>query len=71
MVTKKYVVRMYDCHEGYWIDIKSELTKSEAEEEMDRLTKGGTEHTNPKRGGYYYRVFPANTRMIFDEPWKE
>lgn len=64
MSEKQYVVRMYD---KYWFDVTRPVSKEEAEAEWDKLTKGGKQYTERSRDGSYYHVFPANTRMIFDE----
>lgn len=60
---KKYVVRLWDMHDG-WIDISGPLSKEEADKRWNAETKNGTRNTCYEHGDYY-KVFPANTQMLF------
>ena len=60
--TQKYILRLYDMFDG-WIDISGPLTREEADKTWREKTAGGTRNTKYADGDYY-RVFPANTRMI-------
>lgn len=63
--SETFDVRLYDRHEGYWIDIKLGATWVEAQKAMEEGTKGGTQYTGYEKGDYY-AVFPGGTRMLFD-----
>jgi len=63
----RFTVRLYDQYDGYWIDIKKNLSKDEAIERWNEGTKNGTQYTSYEEGAYY-DIFPADTRMIFDSP---
>lgn len=64
MTEKKelYIVRCWDMFDG-WFDITGEVSYDEAKLEWDKLTKNGTVKTKYSDGDYY-RIFPADTRMI-------
>lgn len=59
---KRYVVRLWDMFDG-WIDIKDNLTHEEATKLWNEKTQGGTVNTKYDDGDYY-KIFPADTRMI-------
>lgn len=59
----KFVLRMFDMFDG-WLDLTGPLSKEEAEKKWQEYTKNGTEHTKYEDGDYY-RVFEANTKMIY------
>lgn len=63
--SETFDVRLYDRHEGYWIDIKLGATWAEAQRSMEEGTRGGTRYTEYAKGDYY-AVFPGGTRMLFD-----
>jgi hypothetical protein len=63
--SETFDVRLYDRHEGYWIDIKLGATWAEAQRSMEEGTKGGTRYTEYAKGDYY-AVFPGGARMLFD-----
>lgn len=58
-----FIVRLYDMFDG-WIDVSSALAKDEAEKVLAKCTKNGTKNTQYSDGDYY-RIFPADTKMIF------
>lgn len=58
-----YIVRQYDGMEGRWLDVTKEIPHEEAERAWQRFTANGSRNTKYEDIDYY-RVFPANTRMI-------
>ena len=48
--SETFDVRLYDRHEGYWIDIKLGATWAEAQRSMEEGTKGGTRYTEYAKG---------------------
>ena len=58
-----FIVRLWDFLDG-WIDISGEVTKEEADRIWNEKTKGGTRNTKYADGDYY-RVFPADTKMVY------
>ena len=59
---KLYVLRLYDMFDG-WMDIGKPCTKAEADAAWNEKTDNGTKNTKYSDGDYY-RVFPADTRML-------
>lgn len=59
----KYILRLWDMFDG-WIDIKNDLTREEAMSMYAEKTCNGTRNTCYADGDYY-KIFPADTRMIF------
>ena len=60
----KFVVRVYDGMDNQWCDCTGPLSKDDAMAEWNRLTEKGTvkyhfDHID------YYRVFPADSRMLY------
>lgn len=63
----KYIVRLWDGGDGYWIDISKPLSKEDATSLWNKETKNGT--CNTKYEDYdYYAIFPANTVMLYAPP---
>lgn len=58
-----FIVRLFDMFDG-WMDVSEPLSKEEAEKMWNEKTNNGTENTQYSHGDYY-KIFPANTRMIF------
>jgi len=58
-----FVVRLWDMFDG-WIDITEPVDREEANRVWNEKTANGTKKTTYDDGDYY-RVFPADTRMIF------
>lgn len=64
----KYVVRLYDGFDNVWIDVTKPVSKTEADKVWNEKTKNGTEKTKYSDIDYY-KVFPADTRMLYDGSW--
>ena len=47
-----------------WIDVKSNLSKEEADALWNKYTHNGTRNTKYSDGDYY-KVFPSDTSMIY------
>ena len=60
---KLYILRLYDMFDG-WIDVTDPVSKSEAVAAWSENTKGGTQNTKYADGDYY-KVFPADTKMVY------
>lgn len=59
----KYIVRLYDGFDNYWIDITKALSKAEAIKVWMKETKNGTEHIC--YGDIdYYDIFQEHTVMV-------
>lgn len=65
MSDEKFVVRLWDYFDG-WIDICGPRNKAEAQALFDEKTNNGTVKAKEDFHGGYYRIFPANTRMIWN-----
>ena len=61
---EKYVMRCYDKFDGYWFDVKDDLTFDEAFKVWMKETKKGTFYTEIDHGTYYH-IFPKETKMAF------
>ena len=57
------MVRLFDMFDG-WLDITSAISLEEAEKIWNEKTNNGTRNTSYDDGDYY-KVFPADTRMIY------
>jgi hypothetical protein len=57
-----FVVRLFDMFDG-WIDITGAVTRAEADRILSEKTDGGKKNVSYGEGDYY-RIFPANTRML-------
>lgn len=67
---KKFVVRLYDGFDNQWIDVTKPMTMAAAKAEWSRLTKNGTEKAKYSDIDYY-KIFPADTRMLFSDGFGE
>lgn len=66
----KYVVRLYDGFDNQWIDVSKPLSKEEADAVWKENTQNGTRNTS--YGDIdYYKVFPADTKMLYSEGFGE
>lgn len=69
-MSKLYVVRLYDGFDHQWIDISEPVSAEEAQRIWNEKTKNGTEKI-----GFndidYYRIFPADTKMLFSDGFGE
>lgn len=63
----KYVVRLYDGFDGYWIDVSKPVSEKEAKRIWNEKTDDGSNMTKYSDIDYY-EIFPADTKMLFDEP---
>lgn len=61
-----FIVRLYDGFDNEWIDISKPVSREEAEEILDKETKGGTEKTSFENIDYFC-IFPADTVMGLSE----
>lgn len=59
---ERFIVRLWDMFDG-WMDLTGPLSREEAYERWNRETKDGTQKTKYADGDYY-KVFPADTRMV-------
>lgn len=57
-----FIVRLYDMFDG-WIDVSRPLPKAEADKVWNEKTGNGKKNTSYGDGDYY-RIFPADTRML-------
>lgn len=64
---EKYTLRHYDAYDHYWFDVKANIGYQEAKALWLEETKNGTRYTQYSDGAYF-DIFPADTRMIFNEP---
>lgn len=60
----KFVVRLYDGFDNIWMDVSSAVTKEEADKIWGEKTDNGTRKTKFDDIDYY-KIFPADTRMLF------
>jgi len=60
----KYIVRIYDGMDFVWTDVSEPVTKKEADRIWSQKTDSGTKMTKFDDIDYY-KVFPADTKMIF------
>lgn len=63
-IEQLYIVRLYDGFDNAWMDISPAVPKAEADRIWNEHTKNGTKNTEYEDIDYY-RIFPADTRMIF------
>lgn len=62
-IEPKYIVRLYDMFDG-WMDVFGPATRQECEDQWLIKTSNGTRLTQYSDGDYY-KVFPADTRMLY------
>lgn len=60
-----YIVRVYDGFDNVWTDISGPLSEADAKALWNEKTEGGKTMTSFNDIDYY-RIFPADTRMLFD-----
>ena len=65
-----YIVRSYDKYDHQWMDVSKPVTEEEAQKIWNKETSNGTKNTN-YNDGYYYEVFPADTRMLYSDGFGE
>lgn len=61
---KLYVVRLYDGFDNIWMDVSKPLPYNKAKEVWLKETNGGRTRTKFSDIDYY-RIFPADTRMMY------
>lgn len=66
----KFIVRLYDGMDNQWIDVSGPVNKTEANRIYAEKTENGTKNTTYDDIDYY-RVFPANTKMLFSDGFGE
>lgn len=65
-----FIVRHYDGFDNDWIDVTKPISKEKADAKLAELTNNGQKSTS--FGDIdYYKIFPANTRMLFSEGFGE
>jgi hypothetical protein len=64
-----FVVRFYDGFDNEWIDVSDPVGRVEADRIWNEKTEDGTKNTSFNDIDYY-RVFPADTTMVFSEKGK-
>lgn len=57
-----YVLRLWDMMDG-WLTLTKPITKEEADAQWAEKTHNGTRNTCYANGDYY-KVYPADTRML-------
>jgi len=65
-----FIVRLYDGFDNQWIDVSEPLTKAEAQKVWDKKTGNGSKNTSYNDIDYY-RIFPADTKMLFSDGFGE
>lgn len=61
-----FVVRLYDGFDNIWMDVSKPVTKAEADKIWAEKTGNGTHHSKYADIDYY-RVFPADTVMLYSD----
>lgn len=61
---KLYVVRLYDGFDNMWLDVSGPLPYDKAKEIWLEKTNNGTKFTKFNDIDYY-KIFPADTRMMY------
>ncbi len=61
---KLYVVRLYDGFDNIWMDVSEPLPYDKAKEIWLERTNGGRTRTKFEHIDYY-KIFPADTRMMY------
>lgn len=64
MSEELYVVRLYDGFDNEWMDVSKPVSAEEADRIWREKTEGGTKNTSYDDIDYY-RVFPADTTMLY------
>ena len=63
-MNEKFVVRLWDGMDGYWIDVSEPISQEAANKLLATKTGNGTRNTKYSDIDYYC-IFPAGTKMIF------
>lgn len=67
---KLFIVRLYDGFDHEWIDVSGAVRAEEAKRIWNEKTGNGT-HNATYRDIDYYKIFPADTRMLYAAGWKD
>jgi len=65
-MARLYIVRLYDGFDNQWIDISEAVNRQKANEIWLEKTRNGTKNTKYEDIDYY-RIFPADTKMLFSD----
>jgi len=65
-----FVVRLYDGFDYEWMDVSKAVTKAEAEVILAEKTGNGTHNTSYSNIDYY-RIFPADTKMLYSDGYMD
>lgn len=65
-----YIIRLYDGFDNQWLDISKPVSMKEATDIWNEHTNNGTKHICYNDIDYY-KIFPADTRMIFSNGFGE
>ncbi len=69
-MTDKFVVRLYDGMDEEWMDVSQPVDRATADRILAEKTEGGTKNTKYDDIDYY-RIFPADTQMLFVNGWRK
>jgi hypothetical protein len=61
---------MYDKYDNQWFDVTGALPKEEATKIWNEKTSNGRIRTH-YADGTYYKIFPANTKMMYSDGYGE
>jgi hypothetical protein len=61
-----FIVRLYDGFDNQWIDITGPVSEEVAQKVWNEKTDNGTKKSKFEHIDYY-RIFPANTKMLFSD----
>jgi hypothetical protein len=69
-MTKLFIVRHYDGFDNDWMDVSKPVSKEKADKIWLEKTCNGTRNTKYADIDYY-RIFPADTVMVFSQKDEE
>lgn len=70
MNEEKFLVRLYDGFDNEWMDVSEAVSRKEAEKILAEKTENGTKNTKFDDIDYY-RIFPADTTMLYSEEGRQ
>jgi hypothetical protein len=70
MTERLYIVRLYDGFDNQWCDVTMPVSRAEAERVWNEYTANGT-RAKEYADIDYYRIFPADTKMVFSDGFGE
>jgi hypothetical protein len=65
-VDELFIVRLYDGFDNQWMDVTGAVSRAEADRIWSEKTENGTKNKSFDDIDYY-RIFPADTKMVFAE----